>query len=360
MKVALVTDTHFGISNDSPVHAATIKNFFSKCFFPELKKRGISDIIHLGDVVDVRTKISYPTLQLLKNEYILPVVDGDYRVYQIIGNHDVYYRTSNDVSVADVFEPYSNFSVYNEVKDVQLKDGTKICMLPWINKNNESSVMEHLKSTDADYVMAHLEIKGALMMKGTVSEHGQEASVFGKFKKVFTGHYHIRSVRDNIVYIGNIAHFNWGDFGEERGFAIWDTVTGDIEYVNSPYSPYKKIYYDDVSNDYSDLSVYDRVDFSDKIIKIVTVNKENPYHFDLFMQYIESKQPYNVSVIENDILKYHVSDDGSEVLDIDRASIDISLTLSEYIKDFNLSEEQNNRVSNILVGLQKEALQQTS
>ena len=52
MKIALLTDTHFGARNDSLLFLDFFRKFYENIFFPTLKERDITDVIHLGDVVD--------------------------------------------------------------------------------------------------------------------------------------------------------------------------------------------------------------------------------------------------------------------------------------------------------------------
>ena len=66
MKIALITDTHFGARNDSLIFNYFFKKFYEDIFFPTLKERKIKKIIHLGDVVDRRKFINYKTLNTMK------------------------------------------------------------------------------------------------------------------------------------------------------------------------------------------------------------------------------------------------------------------------------------------------------
>ena len=54
MRVAILTDTHFGARNDSPIFLHHFFKFVDEVFFPYLKKEGITHMIHLGDLMDRR------------------------------------------------------------------------------------------------------------------------------------------------------------------------------------------------------------------------------------------------------------------------------------------------------------------
>ena len=44
MKIALVTDTHFGARSDNLAFDAYFEKFYTECFFPYLEKEGIKTI----------------------------------------------------------------------------------------------------------------------------------------------------------------------------------------------------------------------------------------------------------------------------------------------------------------------------
>ena len=63
MKIALVTDTHFGARSDSQAFDAYFKKFYQEVFFSEIDKRKITKIIHLGDCFDRRKYVNFNSLQ---------------------------------------------------------------------------------------------------------------------------------------------------------------------------------------------------------------------------------------------------------------------------------------------------------
>ena len=90
MKIALITDTHFGARNDSLLFLDFFSKFYKNIFFPTLKERGITEVIHLGDVVDRRKFINYKTLNSMKEILFFPLKEMGGNVKIIVGNHDIY------------------------------------------------------------------------------------------------------------------------------------------------------------------------------------------------------------------------------------------------------------------------------
>lgn len=125
MKIGLVTDTHFGIRNDSVNFLDYFEKFYSKHFFPHLKEQGIDTIIHLGDIVDRRKYINYVTLRRMKEMFIDKCTEEGIELHVIVGNHDVPYKNTNDVnSMRELFDK-SNVNYYSEPTDLKF-DGHDI------------------------------------------------------------------------------------------------------------------------------------------------------------------------------------------------------------------------------------------
>ena len=49
MKIALLTDTHYGARKGSKIFHDYFQKFYDNIFFPTLEKRKIKNAIHLGD-----------------------------------------------------------------------------------------------------------------------------------------------------------------------------------------------------------------------------------------------------------------------------------------------------------------------
>ena len=161
-----------------------------------------------------------------------------------LGNHDLYYKNTSEVNSCDALLKYDNITIY---KDTITKDydGLKICLIPWIHKNNLEDTMEHLQFTDGQIAMGHLEIEGAIMMPGYYSSHGTSKETFKRFEHVYSGHFHTGSTMDNITYLGSQMEFTWSDYGDVKGFHIFDTDTREMTKIKNPIRMFEKIFYDD-------------------------------------------------------------------------------------------------------------------
>ena len=98
MKIALITDTHFGARNDSLPFNEYFYKFWEEIFFPLIDKKGIDTIIHLGDTMDRRKFVSYKIANDFRTRFIKPIIDRDINMHILIGNHDTYYKNTNDIN----------------------------------------------------------------------------------------------------------------------------------------------------------------------------------------------------------------------------------------------------------------------
>ena len=92
MKIALITDTHFGARSDSIPFDNFFAKFYTETFFPHLEREGIKTIIHLGDVFDRRKFINYNTLKKCREYFFDKTSDMGIDVHMIAGNHDTFFK----------------------------------------------------------------------------------------------------------------------------------------------------------------------------------------------------------------------------------------------------------------------------
>jgi len=349
MKIALVTDTHWGVRNDAHHFLNYMGKFYDNIFFPYLEENGIDTIIHLGDIVDRRKYINYVTLRHLKDTFINPIIEKGYDLHVIIGNHDVPYKNTNDInSMREIFSEHKVKS-YWEPETVQF-DGTNICLMPWINNANYAQAIDHMDKTPAQVLFGHLEIAGCLMMRGQHNEHGMSKEQFSKFDLVASGHFHTGSVTNNITYLGTPYELTWSDYQDPKGFHIFDTDTRELTKIRNPYRMFNKVFYDDAGKEAKDILDKDFSGFEGTYVKVVTQNKENPYWFDQFMDKLYQSNPVNIQIVD-DHLNLNLEDDE----DIVNEAEDTVTILSKYIDNMETNVPKK-RLDNLMRTLYNEAL----
>jgi len=88
MKVAIITDQHFGARNDSPNFLDFYQKFYDNVFFPKLEEIGIKELLILGDTFDRRKYVNFYSLQRTKQMFFDKLKEKNIKIYMLAGNHD--------------------------------------------------------------------------------------------------------------------------------------------------------------------------------------------------------------------------------------------------------------------------------
>ena len=296
MKVAIITDQHFGARNDSIAFLDFFQKFYDDTFFPSLDAAGINTVLILGDTFDRRKYVNFYALDRAKKMFFDKLEERGIRVHMLAGNHDTYYKNTNDVNSPDLLlREYNNIDVIDSPETIVI-DGTSICMMPWICPENYQESLDEMKNTKAEICMGHFEIAGFAMHRGMESHEGLSKEIFDKFDMVFSGHYHHRSDDGHIYYLGNPYELTWQDFKDTRGFHLFDLERRELEFISNPNTMFERVEYDDKDCDPIDL---DLIDLSGKYVKLVVINKTDYYKFDKFIQKLYNKGCYEIKIIED-------------------------------------------------------------
>lgn len=352
MKVAIITDTHWGVRNDSPVSHNYIKRFLDDVFFPALSREGITTVIHLGDLVDRRKYINYITAKRLHEDFLNILEDKNITLHIVAGNHDTFYKNTNDVNALKtlVKGKYNNVVVYSSEATELVLDDTPILLIPWICDENREATLTSIKETRAQIAMGHLELTGFEMYKGHISDHGDNPKLYDKFDLVFSGHYHTKSSIGNIHYLGSPCQFTWTDYGDNRGFHIFDTSTRDLNFIANPYSIFHKLFYDDLNIEMDTIVNIDFSQYKDTYVKVIIKNKTNPYWFDMYIDKLEKAGVIDLQVVED-----HFHLDLEQDDDIINEAEDTVTILNKYI-DSLYGSGDSKKLKNVFYELYNEAL----
>jgi len=333
MKIALITDTHFGARNDSEVFNDYFFKFYDNTFFPYLEEHNIKHCIHLGDITDRRKFINFKTLQKFRHDFIWRLGRMGVDTHVIIGNHDTYFKNTNEVNSMETlftgFDGQNEPWIHAEPAHIIIDD-VKFLFVPWICADNYDHTMKVISETDAEIVLGHLEVRGFTMYKGfTNFDHGLDRKIFDRFELVCSGHFHHKSTQGNITYLGNPYQMTWSDYGDKRGFHIFDTETRELEFIENPYSIFKKLEYNDRDKSYEN---FDASEYKDHFVKVVVINKINAKQFDKVIDML-----YNVGVHELTIVE-DFSDFDATFVDDKNLQLDDTLSLlNTYVDEVDTS-----------------------
>ncbi len=292
MKVAIITDTHYGARKGSKYLHDYFELFYKNVFFPALEEHGIDTVIHMGDVFDSRKSIDYQSFEWAKRVVFEPL--KKYNVHAIVGNHDCYYKNTNDTNSPQLLlQSYPNVKTYQEITEAQIGN-LQVLFIPWINAENFESSVNTIKVSTSKCAMGHLELNGFRAHRGHTMEEGMDSTLFEKFDRTFSGHYHTRSDNGKIFYLGNPYEMFWNDVNDSRGFTIFDTETLEHFHINNPYRLFYNIYYEDTPHQTFDFSEYEN-----KIVKVIVRKKTKPKLFEKFLDKLYSVGVQDLKIVEN-------------------------------------------------------------
>ncbi len=328
MKLAILNDTHFGARNDAEIFYEYQKKFIDEIFLPNIKN--VDRIVHLGDVFDRRKYINFKTLNFFRENFFEKIKDFQY--YQLLGNHDVFYKNTNSInSPTQLIGWYDNIHIIDNILTEEL-DSSVLIYVPWINSENEESIFKVLnqykKSTKPVYVFGHFEING-FNYGYAISNDGYEQSIFSEFTKIYSGHYHAKQRYNNIEYLGSQFEFTWIDYGQEKGFHIFDTNTGELEFYKNPFRKFIMINYND--NEYNIPN-----DLMNCYVKVIVKKKTNQFLFDIFLDKIYKQNPYSVMIID----EYIQSDNANISLEETQSKSTIDI-LKDYVLELDFDKKDD-------------------
>lgn len=213
-KVATLTDVHFGRNSNSVI--ANQDNLdFIEWFVDKARSENVDTCIMMGDWHDNRHSLHIQTM-----DYSLRGMEmlsrGFKTVYWIPGNHDLLYRDKRDISSVGFADYLDNIVVVRDPMTLG-----NVTILPWLVKSEYRTIRE----MQSRYVFGHLELNGGFQMNARVPMPDHEGNLdpddFKTAEYAFSGHFHFRQSKQNVIYTGNTFPFNFADaWDDDRGMMI--------------------------------------------------------------------------------------------------------------------------------------------
>jgi DNA repair exonuclease SbcCD nuclease subunit len=344
MKIAVIGDTHFGARGDSPLFLNHFLKFFEEQFFPYLKEHGITKVLHLGDLFDRRKFINFNTLHHTKKRFVNWFETNGVELHCILGNHDVFYKNTNRLnSPKEVLgECHPSFYLYEEPTEVCF-NGATILMVPWLNEENKEQFLKTIKDSKATILAGHLELSGYEVMPGIKFNEGMSDKFLEKFDMVLSGHFHSKSSKGNVHYLGTQYQMTSIDTNEVKGFHVLDTETRELQFIQNPMKMFHNVEWRNGTL----IEGFDPARYKGTYVKVLVYEKKSETKFDQFLDSLYAAEPASVSIIED--LSDRVREEGE---------VDISEhTLSLNNKEIDSMESENKEdLKNIVRELYMESL----
>jgi DNA repair exonuclease SbcCD nuclease subunit len=342
MRVAIITDQHFGARKNSKLFHDYFLKFYNDVFFPTLEQYGITTIIDMGDTFDSRKGIDFAALAWAKDNYYDKLESLGCQVYTVVGNHTAYYKNTNQVNAVDLLlREYKNVRVISEAEHIKIGE-QNILFIPWINSENEQKTYEIIDKSNSEIAMGHLELNGFSPYKGHVMTSGHDSEIFNKFTRVFSGHYHTRSNNGKIYYLGNPYEIYLNDYNDTRGFHLFDLNSLELTSINNPYRMFYSVFYED-----NDPQLFDAREYENKIVKLIIRKKSDPKKFDKFLDKLYAANVAEIKIVESFRIDEEIQIDELE-------SEDTVSLLNRYVEDSDVILDKN-IIKGIIQNIYKEA-----
>jgi calcineurin-like phosphoesterase family protein len=345
-KIYLVGDTHIGLGYPNSVDKwyKVHKEYFSEFLIPLLKQRIEPGdiIIHLGDLFDNRNVIPINLLNFGMD--VVEEISKIAPLHIIIGNHDCWSKSSDEINTVRPFRYIPNVYIYDKTTQIQ-HDSVRLCLMPYIEKRLEQIKLIK-ENKDCDYLLCHSDLNGCRMHLTSVSHRNSDKidiEDFTQFRRVFSGHIHIRQVNKNFEFIGSNFQMDRNDYGDQKGITILDTNTGETEFIPNKVSPiFKKVRVVDQKDVELLESLKDTKDYIDISISnnLLVSNRKLRRKLEVIL---EKSNFASVEYID-DITKELVDSDVNESVDIDEETLEISIALDyeDYVKEYILKQKYDN------------------
>jgi DNA repair exonuclease SbcCD nuclease subunit len=304
-KIGLFTDIHCGVEKDSSDRLKETELCFD-WIIESFKQANVDWVFFLGDLFDSRFAINTKTLNTaisgidkLSKEFELVAI--------ILGNHDSYYKNTNDVNSIDFLEKVAskdNILIVSKEPIYFNIAGKTFGLYPW---NAETMLFEeNITIETCDYAFGHFEANG-ILQPGGLSTGGKtnlnDLYKFGNY--IFSGHYHINKLykstsgKNALQMIGSPLQLNWSDYGLSKFIYTLNVCDDTIcALENSQNAIYEKIFYSKLENkQYTSADLYKLC--TNNYVKLVIDDK---YEFNKIVDYLTMLKQYSTRTLETEYL----------------------------------------------------------
>jgi DNA repair exonuclease SbcCD nuclease subunit len=227
-KAAMFTDLHLGLKGNSTVHNQDCEAFID-WFIATAKSQGCETGFFLGDFHHNRNTLNITTMDF--SIRILEKLGAAFSQFFFFpGNHDLYYKDKRDIHSVEFGKHIPGVEIVRS--PITIGD-TTIC--PWLVGDEWKS----LQKVNSRYIFGHFEFPHFFMNAMVqMPDHGElQLSQFKQFEYVFSGHFHKRQQKNNVVYIGNAFPHNYADaWDDARGMTVLEWG-GQPEFHSWPAQP---------------------------------------------------------------------------------------------------------------------------
>jgi len=221
--IIVLGDLHVGLRRNNKV--------FHDILFKELEailKRVTKkdSVVILGDIFDSRSSVDFKVLNDAW-DFFIKLSRSCKEIFILAGNHDLYYR-ENKAEFVNCrflrFEPGADSKVapvhiVNDITEAKIA-GKKCLFIPWVDSNEMKSRAVDAMLGEYDVIFGHFEIIGLYGQHAIDERTMFENEDFPNDTVILSGHYHNRSQKGKIQYVGSLINSTFNDVGETKGIHL--------------------------------------------------------------------------------------------------------------------------------------------
>jgi len=350
---AIIADTHLGAHKNSEwFHGQMI--IWADWLVEKCKENNIKKLRILGDVFNSRSTVNTRTLNWAL-DIILDKFSYFDDVWIIVGNHDAYYKNSTDIASVNIFKRHKNIRVFNSPTVVE-DGGRNFMILPWVDKLDDDKfnlITETLLNKKVDICLGHLEIKGFETHHNSFYTEGVDPeNLIGCFKKIYSGHFHLRQERGTITYVGCPFQLDWKDYANDKGFYILNTETLQDKFIPNDVSPVHQKYTVEWVLEHQDKP--EKLDIEGNWVKLIVDTRScEKEQADEAYNIISAMKPIE---IRKEII---YGDEEKEEAEIDTSKLNDPMSLLfEYLETIkSIKEPQKKRIKGIFLDIREKLIE---
>ena len=219
-----------------------------------VRTKDIDLVTFVGDVFDAPnigdSRLSTGGVVAIMQRFVADLIGGQRQVLMIVGNHDQAGSGSQDA--LHVFDEIPGVHIVREPENIFMA-GCEIACLPWSWAGAGNDPAEELarlaserKGKKFDLLLGHVQVVGAKMNSHVTCEASpgkwqidrETLSAFPA-RHIALGDFHLRHDLTNGRggYVGAFRNLSHNEEGNPAGFEIWDSVTGETEWVELDAAP---------------------------------------------------------------------------------------------------------------------------
>jgi DNA repair exonuclease SbcCD nuclease subunit len=225
--------------------------------FATAERKGISNLVFLGDLFHDRQRIDVLTYQRtfeIFERNLRKTMD----VRLLLGNHDLWHLERLDVSSVNPLRSIPGVTVVDKPCVQDISDGNEHFYMAFLPYTHDP--IEDVRLIEEEWnkkvpkgrprvLGGHISVDGAVwnVRHNTLSEVSVEhdgdmvrvgPEIFRRWDRVFLGHYHApQKLSDNVEYVGSPLQLSFGEAFQDKHIIIFDTDEDKIEYIDNDFSP---------------------------------------------------------------------------------------------------------------------------